>query len=104
MKGYDSLALLTSRYPELAILRRFGRSWLKCLLYRQAELSRLEGDVLFLEAKCHSDRGEKFSSSWNRLSDEAGNLDAAEYREKVMELQKGLQEYRQLAAPLVSMC
>ena len=101
MKGYDNLSLLISRYPELAILRRFGRTSLKCLLYRQAELSQLEGDHLFLEKKCHDDRGEKFLSSWHRLSEAGTDVDATEYREKVVKLQRGLHEYRQSSTRFV---
>ena len=41
-KGYNKLAILMSKNPEVAILRRFGTLNMLNLLYLQAELAELE--------------------------------------------------------------
>ena len=94
MKGYDNLALLGSRYPELSILRKFGKLSIKCLLYQQAELSWLEGDIAFQEEKCSGSSDEKCLTSWHHLTSGDVDSDGMEYRRKVAELQQKLRDYR----------
>jgi hypothetical protein len=98
--GYDSLALLLSRYPELAIFRKFGRLSMKCILYRQAEIIHLEKELETL-AKANSLDPEKLplTKDWYRFANaQDPDFDICHQRAKVDELQTKLQQYRKFAA------
>ena len=101
MKGYDKFSFLLSKYPELALLRRFGRLSTKCLLYRQAELTWLEDDIDFLARKSQSSHSEKSAStSWDYLMHGENDQQSTFYRTKVEQLHEKLQAYRESFAPL----
>ncbi len=93
--GYDKLATLFSTYPELAIVRKFGALSMKCLLYRQAELTYLEHE---LEQQSQWDRRNpeksKLTRSWYEFTHAEADLDLEHHRKKVNELQDKIQQYR----------
>ncbi len=97
MEGYDKLALLISKYPELGSLRRFSRLTLKCLLYRQAEITWLEHELDFLsKSNCDSTEPEKkkLCMSWYDLARGEDNEEIAYHKVKIEELQARINTYR----------
>ena len=106
MEGYDRLALLISRYPELGSLRKFGQLTLKCLLYRQAEITWLEHELDYL-SKSNSESNEpeknRLGKSWYDLArGDDGDDEIAYQRAKVEELQTKIHTYRTLSTSIVS--
>ena len=75
-------------------MRRFGKLSLKCLLYRQAEITWLEGDIEFLERKCRDSNDSRSLTSWKHLVHANGDANKMFHREKVVELQLKLEGYR----------
>ena len=95
LDGYDRLAALISTYPEHAIFRRFGQLTIKCLLYKQAELTFLEHE-LEKHTKWDKDVPEKseLCRSWYDFVNADGDDDVLLHRKKVEELQTKIEAYR----------
>jgi hypothetical protein len=94
-EGYDKLAVLLARYPDLMIYRKFGRLGTKCLLYMQAELSHLEYDLDVIRAEDRKyTQTAGFDYSWEKM-DKASSDDAADAQsQKVREILTKLETYR----------
>lgn len=92
MEGYDKLALLFSKYPELVALRRFRQATMKCLLYKQAELSYLEQKVNSF-AKFNKEENEKLATSYREFTEAKGD-DVKEQRQVMADLEAKLSSYR----------
>ncbi len=96
LTGYDSLALLLGRYPELAVFRKFGKLSMKCLLFKQAEITHLEAELDLLSRKnCADPEKLPLAESWSDFAQSGGPDDELNYqRRKVEEVQQKIQEYR----------
>jgi hypothetical protein len=94
--GYDKLAYLIGDFPDLTAFRKFGALTAKCLLYMQAELVHLEYE---LEILSREDRRSVESASsgvsWKALQN--GNT---AQKEKILEIQRKLEQYRRRASLL----
>jgi hypothetical protein len=70
MEGYAKIASLMGRYPEVAIIRRFGALNAQNILYLQAELTILETRLRELsienEASLQPDK-RAYSRDWDTL-------------------------------------
>lgn len=92
MEGYDKLALLFSKYPDLVALRRFRRATMKCLLYKQAELTYLEQQMDFY-AENNQRVKPKLNTSYREFS-EAEGFDVDDQRAAMETLEEKLRSYR----------
>lgn len=94
MAGYGKFANLMGEFPELTIFRRFGALNAKLLLYRQAELVRLEDDLKFIaqEDEKHADTKE-FGKSWHKMHEASSEFGANQQREKVHQIEEKLKTY-----------
>ena len=96
LTGYDSLALLLGRYPELAVFRKFGKTSMKCLLYKQAEITYLENELDVLsQSNCSSLEKLPLACSWHHFArSPLPNEDLVYQRAKAEEMQQKVQQYR----------
>lgn len=96
MTGYDSLAVLLGRYPELAVFRKFGKLSMKCLLFKQAEITHLEAELDVLSRRnCASPEKVPLTKSWSDFAQaDDPDEELVFQRQKVEELQRKIQEYR----------
>lgn len=95
MAGYDELAVLTARFPELLIVRRFDQLSARIILSLQAELLYLEKELKMYIAEDEKDPALMgMSASWSktRVAFESGL--AQVQREKFVDLQGKLKTYR----------
>ncbi|KAI0381477.1 hypothetical protein F5Y04DRAFT_281007 [Hypomontagnella monticulosa] len=97
--GYERLAGYMSRHPELGIFRRFGALGHENLLYYQAELSRLEVRLRFVQARDRASDNEhrkQYGRAWIRLSESAKSDDPvnSEQYNLIMSLRELMGEYR----------
>ncbi|KAL1969630.1 hypothetical protein VTN77DRAFT_8183 [Rasamsonia byssochlamydoides] len=92
-KGYAKVAMMMCRNGELGIFRRFGELNFRNLLYLQAELIKLEGDLQELaqaDQKSDNPMRRYYDQHWPLLSDpHAGN---AQWN-KMLEIRRTLREY-----------
>ena len=97
LTGYDSLALLLGRYPELAVFRRFGSLSMKCLLFKQAEITHLEAELDVLSRRnCADPEKSLLAKSWYDFAQsDAPDDELNHQRGKVEEVQRKIQEYRE---------
>lgn len=102
LSGYDSLALLLGRYPELAVFRKFGKLSMKCLLYKQAEITYLENELdIFSRRNCADPEKHLLANSWHCFAQSAvPDEDVCYQREKVEEMQQKIQQYRKWRSQL----
>jgi hypothetical protein len=89
--GYDRLALLFSKHPELASFRGFRRATIKCLLYKQAELTYLETEFNNL-AVLNKEDDEKLTNSYQYFANDAQGVD--DQRDLMRDLEGKLRDYR----------
>jgi hypothetical protein len=93
--GYDRLALLFSRHSELANFRCFRHATLKCLLYKQAELTYLETQANASAVLNRAAGGdEKLTTSYQYFAYDAQGAEADDQREAMKELEEKLGSYR----------
>ena len=102
MAGYGKFANLMGEFSELTIFRRFGALNAKLLLYRQAELVRLEDDRKFIaqEDEKHADTKE-FAKSWHKMHEASSDCGADQQREKVHQIEEKLKIYCEFQAVIV---
>jgi hypothetical protein len=93
MEGYAKIASLMSHHRELAIFRRFGIFNLQNLLYLQAELTHLEGDLKELVEKDQADPSRLFyTKHWYSLAHSEGDEEKEQW-DKVLQIREKLKEY-----------
>jgi len=96
MAGYEELATLTARFPELLIVRKFDRLSARILLAMQAELLHLEKELrVYVEMDEKNPSTAGMSASWLRSQAMFDKGDAALQREKFGNIQEKLKTYRQ---------
>ncbi|KAI0117712.1 hypothetical protein GGR51DRAFT_545696 [Nemania sp. FL0031] len=99
--GYVRLAEHMSRYPQLAILRRFGALANETLLYYQAEIAQLEARIRFIQEQDNRSDDENrrlYGRSWILLSESSLGEPGCPQREQyelIMKLRKLMAEYHQ---------
>ncbi|CAG8973847.1 hypothetical protein HYALB_00005592 [Hymenoscyphus albidus] len=101
--GHAKVAGLISRYPELAIMRRFGDLNMENVLYLQAELVHLESEyrTLATDGQGHPDRLVS-AKDWASLAYSEDNHDLAQW-EKMLEIRQKLKEYNEAFGQVVFM-
>lgn len=93
MKGYEEVNLLTSKFPELLILRKFDRLSTRILLRQQAELLYLEqelNDFLSEDEKRYPD----INACFCKLKQSGGEERTLLHLEKYNNVEKKLKIYR----------
>jgi len=96
MVGYEKLATLTARFPELLTIRRFDCLSARTLLAMQAELVYLEKELrvyVELDEKNASTAG--MSTSWLKSQAVFDKGEASLQSEKFKEIREKLTTYRQ---------
>ncbi|KAJ8132367.1 hypothetical protein O1611_g1255 [Lasiodiplodia mahajangana] len=99
--GYVRLAGHMGRYPQLAILRRFGTLANETLLYYQAEITQLEHRIRCIQDQDNQSDDENrrlYARSWISLSEsslEEPGCPQREQYELLMKLRKLMAEYHQ---------
>ncbi|CAG8960936.1 hypothetical protein HYFRA_00002474 [Hymenoscyphus fraxineus] len=98
--GHAKVAGLISRYPELAIMRRFGDLNMENLLYLQAELVHLESEyrTLATDGRGHPDRLIS-AKDWASLAYSEDKNDLTQWK-KMLEIRQRLKEYSMTSQPL----
>ena len=94
-QGYDCLAKLMGRHPNVATFRRFGALNAQMLLYLQAELTHLEVELRGYEqenAESKDFKRERYSRHW-QLLDLSAYGENPEQWNTVVKIQKTLKEY-----------
>ena len=93
MEGHAKVAQLMSRYPELAIVRRFGHLNMQNLLYLQAELVHLEAEYRLLaeQSQLNPDRLDH-AKDWFSLS-QSDDMPEHQQWGKILDIRKKLKEY-----------
>jgi len=94
MEGYAKIANLMGHHQELAIFRRFSVLNFQNLLYLQAKLTYLEGDLRKL-AQCDAAEPSRrfYSKEWWSLARAGGNGTERAQWKKVLQIRKTLREY-----------
>jgi hypothetical protein len=100
MEGYVKVAALMSRYPELAIVRRFGDLNMQNLLYLQAELTHLELEYkeLVSENRQFPEKAD-YAKDWLALSQSPDGDNTDEW-ELFLKIRAKLKEYSKSILPL----
>ena len=95
VESYTGLASFMGRYPEMRILRRFGRLNMQNLLYLQAELVQLGTELQEMEGgeeEPGNPHQQFYAQDWRMLSNHFLVGDNDQYK-KVLEIRKKLREY-----------
>lgn len=96
MVGYEELARLTARFPELLVVRKFDRLSARILLAMQAELLHLEKELkIYVEEDEKNASTVGMSASWVRSQAVFDEGNATLQREKFGDIQKKLKTYRE---------
>jgi hypothetical protein len=96
--GYDRLALLFSKHPELASFRGFRQATVKCLLYKQAELTYLESELNTC-AVLNREEDEKLTDSYQYFAKDAQGID--DQRNLMRNFEAKLRDYRESLGSLL---
>jgi len=89
--GYCKLSTLFAEYPDFTCLRKFAHLGNELLLYKQAELCRIEKKI----ERFRKEEPDVFAKSWQSWNDEgAGDLLAEEKRALFNDLDCKLRTYR----------
>lgn len=94
--GYPQLAERMGRTPETAILRRFAGLNARNLLYLQAELVQLEGDLAEAEvadSRREEGLGRKFSTDWFWLVQSVNGNEHSRQWQLMLKVRERLKEY-----------
>lgn len=95
MTGYDKLASLIGRYPDLAIYRKFGALGAKVLLHMQAELVHLENELSIISQRNSTDPEKaRFDVSWEALNQATSEGAADLQHNMILQIQEKLAVYR----------
>ena len=95
VNSYAGIASFMGRYPEMRILRRFGKLNTQNALYLQAELIQLGTelqDLVAREIECGNPYQQFYAQDWRVLSNHFLVGDNEQYK-KVLEIRKKLKEY-----------
>ena len=95
MTGYEELAVLTARFPELLIVRRFDCLTNRMILALQSELLYLEKEfkIYMDDAETSTDLA-GMSASWGKTREAFENGTGELQKEKFEEVQDKLRVYR----------
>jgi len=96
MAGYDQLAVLTARFPELLIVRKFDQLSARIILALQSELLFLERELRICVEEDEKDPDlAGMSASWSKTRKAFEDGSAETQKQKFEEVQERLKTYRE---------